>query len=139
VVYHVTVTKPISSKRFECTIVREDGSYINANDGTFVQQRIEYFTLIKKHDDTPYYAKSSIEEKIIRHSGSIQITNIFFESTETGTLKEYWNGGGVFMDISPGTRDYDVAKSLLPVGYWYRLELDAFWWLLGKIVKIKEA
>ena len=89
--------------------------------------------------DTPYYAKSSMEEKIIRHSGSIQITNIFFESTETGTLKEYWNGGGVFMDISPGTRDYAVAKSLLPVGYWYRLELDAFWWLLGKIVKIKEA
>lgn len=89
--------------------------------------------------DTPYFAKSSIEKEITRHSGSILITHIYFESTEDGTLKEYWNGGGVFMDISQETHDYNVAKSLIPVGYWYCQELEAFWWLLGKIVKIKEA
>ena len=55
--FYVTVVELITNNRFRCKIEDIYGEYVSNIDGFTVADKIDDFLLLKKHLDTPYYAR----------------------------------------------------------------------------------
>lgn len=55
--FYLTVTELITSERFKCKIENCYGEYVTGIDNFLVSSKIDDFVLLKKHADTPAYAR----------------------------------------------------------------------------------
>jgi len=55
--FYITIIKLLTDKKFDCNINNEDGTYISSSYDLINSNNIGDFILLKKHEDTPDYAK----------------------------------------------------------------------------------